>query len=88
MIDYGDDKKAAAKHEEMRQRYRNVFSTEEGNIVMGDIMQACHVGVPLNPDEKKDLQTVVAEYNVGVYILRMAGYGTHIDSLLGIGKGE
>jgi hypothetical protein len=55
--------------EEMMQRYRNVFGTPEGRLVLGDILTLCHFGETLDP--KDPVQA--AEYNVGLTIVRMAG---------------
>ena len=65
----------------MRQRYRNVFGSEEGRRVLGDILVTCHFGVPINSEEER------TEYNVGVYVARMCGAMEPIDSLLGITRG-
>jgi hypothetical protein len=54
---------------EMLQRYKNVFGTEEGRLVLGDILTLCHFGETLDP--KDPVQA--AEYNVGLTIIRMAG---------------
>ena len=56
--------------EDMQRRYRNVFGTAEGRIVLGDIcLTLCHFSETLVPTD----QTAVAEYNIGLTILRMAG---------------
>lgn len=59
---------------DMMQRYKNVFGTDEGRLVLGDILTLCHFGETLDP--KDAVQT--SEHNVGVTILRMAG---GLDSL-------
>lgn len=63
---------------DMIQRYRNVFRTNEGRIVLGDILRTCHFGVPLNTEEDR------IEFNVGIAIARMCGIMSDIDSMLGI----
>lgn len=54
---------------EMQQRYRNVFGTAEGRIVLGDILTLGHFGETLNPTDP----IAVAEYNAAIIIARMAG---------------
>lgn len=54
---------------EMQQRYRNVFGTAEGRIVLGHILTAGHFGETLNPEDS----VAVAEHNAAVLIARMAG---------------
>ena len=54
---------------EMQQRYRNVFDTGEGRIVLGDILTLGHFGETLNPTDP----IAVAEYNAAIVIARMAG---------------
>jgi hypothetical protein len=82
MIEYTpreDDQ--ARRDEEMRQRYRNVFGSMEGKIVLGDILVNCHFGVPLNNEVER------IEYNVGITIARISGMMSEIDGLLKIGEG-
>jgi len=67
---------------EMLQRYQNVFGTEEGRVVLGDILTLCHFGETLDP--KDPVQA--AEYNVGVTILRMAGVLDPLYLQLGMGR--
>lgn len=67
------------KQRDMEQRYHNVFSSDEGRLVLGDILSICHFGVPLNNDAER------IEHNVGVAIARMSGMMTAIDQHLGIG---
>jgi hypothetical protein len=52
------------------QRYRNVFGTEEGRLVLGDILTCNHFGVTLDPDNPVQ----VAEYNVALTILFKTGF--------------
>lgn len=54
---------------EMQQRYRNVFGTEEGRIVLGDILTLGHFGEMLVPTDA----IAVAEHNTAVTIARTAG---------------
>lgn len=67
---------------ELQQRYKNVFGTEEGRIVLGDILTLCHFGETLDP--KDPVQA--AEYNVGLTILRMAGVLDPLYLQLGMGR--
>ena len=53
----------------MQRRYKNVFSTGEGRIVLGDILALGHFGETLNPVDS----VAVAEYNAAITIARMAG---------------
>jgi hypothetical protein len=80
-IEFAPPNLDAKKLEEMRQRYRNVFGSEEGRLVLGDILVMCHFGVPLNSEEERH------EYNVGVAIARMCAIMSEVDSLLGIRGG-
>ncbi len=54
---------------DMMQRYKNVFGTAEGKIVLGDILTLGHFGDPLMPTDP----VAVAEYNAAIMIARMAG---------------
>lgn len=54
---------------DMQKRYKNVFGTPEGRIVLGDILTLGHFGETLNPTDS----VVVAEYNAAITIARMAG---------------
>lgn len=76
IFDQADD--PSVKHEQMLQRYRNVFGTAEGLIVLGDILKRNHFGVPLNNETERH------EYNVAVEVARMCGMLSQIDALLGI----
>lgn len=66
------------KQREMEQRYRNVFGTIEGRLVLGDILQMCHFGWGIVSEEAR------IEYNVGIVIARMSGIFASIDKQLGI----
>ena len=51
-------------------KYRAVFITSSlGKDVLADILQLCHFGSTLDPDN----QVQVSEYNVGVAILNRCG---------------
>jgi hypothetical protein len=70
MIDYADEelsKKRDLATKEMRQNYRNVFGTNEGRKVLGDILALCHYGVTLANDMER------IEYNIGLEIAQMSG---------------
>jgi len=54
---------------EMHQRYRNVFGSAEGRIVLGDILAKGHYGLTLDPDNP----VMVAEYNFAVVIGTLSG---------------
>ena len=54
---------------EMQQRYRNVFGTLEGRIVLGDILTLGHFAEILNPAD--DVR--IGEYNLAITIARTAG---------------
>jgi hypothetical protein len=69
---------------EMQQRYKNVFSGGEGRIVLGDILTLGHFGETLDPNDA----VMVAEHNVAVTILRMAGGLDLIYSQLGMIRKE
>ncbi|MCK5504221.1 MAG: hypothetical protein KAJ10_03620 [Thermodesulfovibrionia bacterium] len=57
------------------EKYRNVLmGSEMGLEVLGDILQSCHLGLPLDSDNPQS----VGEYNVGVVILNKCGiFGTN-----------
>lgn len=79
MIEYSPEDIERERREKLRlQRYRNVFGSEEGRRVLGDILITCHFGVPLNNDVER------VEYNVGIAIARMSGIMSQIDTLAGI----
>lgn len=67
---------------DMMQRYRNVFGSNEGRIVLGDVLTICHFGDTLDPNDPVQ----AAEYNVGLTILRMAGALDAIYQELGMGR--
>lgn len=78
MIEYGSPDDSKRKLEDMQQRYKNVFGTPEGRIVLGHILGENHFGVPLNSDVER------IEYNVAIAIARMSGIMGAIDNQLGI----
>ena len=81
MIDYSQQEDARQlADKKMRQYYRNVFSSDEGRKVLGDILVSNHFGVPLNNEVER------IEYNVGVAIARMSGTMSEVDALIGIGE--
>jgi hypothetical protein len=65
---------------DMQNRYRNVFGTGEGKIVLGDILTLGHFGETLNPSDP----VAVAEYNAAIVIARMAGAFDTVYSELGM----
>lgn len=65
---------------DLQQRYRNVFGTIEGRIVLGDILTLGHFGETLNPADP----VAVAEYNAAITIARMAGAFDMIYAQLGM----
>ncbi len=53
-----------------REKYRTTFLKDGVSIeVLGDILQLCHFGCTLDPDNRVQ----VAEHNVGVVILNKMG---------------
>ena len=66
--------------QEMLQRYRNVFGTNEGRIVLGDLFARGHLGITLNPDNP----VMVAEYNFALVIVTMAGLFDPLYPQLGL----
>lgn len=54
---------------EMQRLYRSVFGSNEGRIVLGDILTLGHFGENLDPNDPIG----VAEYNQALTIARMAG---------------
>ena len=69
---------------EMQQRYKNVFGTPEGRIVLGDILTLGHFGETLNPVDP----VAVAEYNAAMIIARMAGAFDPLFEYLGMVEKE
>jgi len=78
MIDYTPEGTDDQKQRDMLQRYRNVFGTPEGRLVLGDILQMCHFGWGITTEEAR------IEYNVGIAIARMAGIMGAIAAQFGI----
>lgn len=67
---------------EMQQRYRNVFGTDEGRLVLGDILTMGHFGEMLNPADPVQ----VAEHNAAVLIARTAGAFDDLWRYLGMAR--
>ena len=67
--------------QEMWQRYRNVFGSSEGQLVLGDILSRGHYGTTLDPDSP----VIVAEYNFALTIGTLAGVFDQLYSQLGLG---
>ena len=68
--------------EEMQQRYRNVFGTREGQLVLGDIMVTGHVFDNIDPRDP----VLVAERNFALTIGRMASVLDALYAQLGLGQ--
>ena len=66
--------------QEMLQRYRNVFGSSEGRIVLGDILAKGHYGLTLDPDN----QAMVAEYNFATLIGTLSGVFDSLYAQLGL----
>lgn len=66
---------------ELQVKYREVFLSPLGRDVLADLMDKCHFGVTLDPDNKVQ----IGEYNVGVAILAMCGilYGNTKKDVIG-----
>jgi hypothetical protein len=69
---------------EMQKRYRNVFDTAEGRIVLGDILTLGHFGMNIDPNDP----ILVTEKNFAETIARTAGAFNEIYQHLGMTKGE
>lgn len=67
---------------EMQQRYRNVFDTPEGRMVLGDILTLGHLGVNIDPNDP----ILVTEKNFAETIARTAGAFDQIFQYLGMTK--
>lgn len=65
---------------EMQQRYRNVFDTAEGRIVLGDILTLGHFAVNIDPTDP----ILVAEKNFAETIARTAGAFNDIYQYFGM----
>jgi hypothetical protein len=53
----------------MIDKYRAIFLTPMGLEVLADILEMCHFGCTLDPDNK----VMVSEHNLGVVILSKCG---------------
>ena len=67
---------------DMQQRYKNVFGTAEGRIVLGDILTKGHYGVTLDSENRDQ----VAEYNFALVIGTLAGAFEALYRQLGMMK--
>jgi hypothetical protein len=72
------------KFSELQQCYRNVFSTMEGQKVIGDILTLGHFGETMDPANS----SLVAEYNLAITIARMAGVLDPLYEQLGMAVGK
>ena len=70
--------------QEVAQRYRNVFGSSEGRLVLGDILSKGHYGVTLDPDNT----VMVSEYNFALVIATLAGIFDQLYPQLGLGTKE
>jgi hypothetical protein len=68
--------------QEMQQRYRNVFGTAEGRIVLGDIATVGHVFDTIDPTSV----ILTSERNFALVILQMAGALDTLYSQLGMAR--
>ena len=66
--------------QEMQQRYRNVFGTAEGRIVLGDIASVGHIFDATDPTNV----AFSAERNFALVIMQMAGAFDALYISLGI----
>ncbi len=55
--------------ENKQEKYRKTFLEGFGKDVLADLLQLCHFGETLDPDNKAQ----IAEYNVGVSVLANLG---------------
>lgn len=55
--------------QEMHQRYRNVFGTAEGRLVLGDILSVAGFGEKIDPNDPAK----VSWYNCAIETARLAG---------------
>lgn len=70
---------------DMLQRYRNVFGTAEGKLVLGDILfNLGHFGDNIEPTDP----VLSAERNIAVTIARMAGAFNTLYNELGMTQGD
>ena len=70
---------------EMQQRYKNVFSTAEGRVVLGDILTLGHFGMIIDPASPQ-FEALVGERNLAITIAQMAGGFDSLYSELGMVK--
>lgn len=69
-------------YEQMQQRYKNSLTTSEGLIVLGDIATLGHVFDTIPPDDVAK----VAERNLALVIMQMAGVFDPLYAQLGLGQ--
>ena len=70
---------------EMQQRYRNIFASAEGKVVLGDILSVAGFGEKIDPNDP----AAVSWYNCAIEIARLSGAFDQIYRELGmIDKGE
>jgi hypothetical protein len=69
---------------EISQDYRNVFSSAEGMLVLGDILTHGHYGETLDGENRDQ----IAEYNFALMIATRAGVFDTLYRQLGPVKGE
>lgn len=74
------NEKQLTPEQEMQQRYRNVFGTKEGALVLGDISAVGHVFDTLDPQDAAK----VAERNFALVIMQMAGAFDSLYPQLGL----
>lgn len=69
--------------QEMQQRYRNVFGSAEGRIVLGDILFTLgHFGITIDPKDP----VAMTEMQLTMTIARTAGAFDDLSRQLGAGK--
>ena len=59
------------KQSEIRQKFKDVFNTPDGKIVLAEIMQECSFGESLTALDQKAQNDKVAKYEVAVWINEM-----------------
>lgn len=68
--------------QQMQQRYKTLFSSYEGHLVLGDIATIGHVFDTIEPNDAAK----VAERNFALVILQMAGAFNSLYAQLGLGS--
>lgn len=69
---------------EMQQRYKNVFGSIEGKMVLGDILAVAGFGEKINPNDPAQ----VSWYNCAIEIARLAGAFDSLYQSLGMVQEE